>query len=195
MEHLWSPAGATGGNRWQMGRPRKPLKQADRQPVATHGNRFAAHGKEGVDGSSPSEGLYGNHEVAAKDGFSVAMTDTADHLLCKEGIDGMAGVENSESCWKSRCWLARASACESWGQVLGTNHGRFEPNRSYAGAMGCNRQEKLDLRHRLDSGESTLVHAEVGDCRALRRWCIAPPAGLRLRDGLPGERRSIVRGH
>jgi hypothetical protein len=56
MEHLWSPAGATGGNQWQMGRARKPLKQADPQPVATHGNRFAAHGKEGVDGSSPSEG-------------------------------------------------------------------------------------------------------------------------------------------
>ena len=56
MEHLWSPAGATGGNRWQMGHPRKPLKQADPQPVATHGNRFGAHGKEGVDGSSPSEG-------------------------------------------------------------------------------------------------------------------------------------------
>jgi len=56
MEHLWSPAGATGGNRWQMGQPRKPLKQADPQPVATHGNRSGAHGKEGVDGSSPSEG-------------------------------------------------------------------------------------------------------------------------------------------
>src|SRR5438067_7926332 len=55
MEHLLSPAGATGGNRWQMGRARKPLKQADPQPVATHGNRFATHGKEGVDGSSPSE--------------------------------------------------------------------------------------------------------------------------------------------
>ena len=26
MEHLWSPAGATGGNRWQMGRAQKPLK-------------------------------------------------------------------------------------------------------------------------------------------------------------------------
>ena len=25
--------------------------------MATHGNRFGAHGKEGVDGSSPSEGL------------------------------------------------------------------------------------------------------------------------------------------
>src|SRR6266852_6120528 len=56
MEHLWSPAGATGGNRWQTGHPQKPLKQADRQPVATHGNRFGAHDKEGVDGSSPSEG-------------------------------------------------------------------------------------------------------------------------------------------
>jgi hypothetical protein len=56
MEHLWSPAGATGGNRWQMGDPGKPLKQADPQPVATHGNHFGAHGKEGVNGSSPLEG-------------------------------------------------------------------------------------------------------------------------------------------
>jgi hypothetical protein len=49
----------SGRNRWQPvanGRARKRLKQADRQPVATHGNRFGAHGKEGVDGSSPSEG-------------------------------------------------------------------------------------------------------------------------------------------
>jgi hypothetical protein len=65
MEHLWSPAGATGGNRWQMEGPRKPLKQADPQPVATHGNRFAAHGKEGVDGSSPSEGSAKGPHVGA----------------------------------------------------------------------------------------------------------------------------------
>jgi putative hydroxymethylpyrimidine transport system permease protein len=32
------------------------LKQADRQPLATHGNGFGAHGKEGVNGSSPLEG-------------------------------------------------------------------------------------------------------------------------------------------
>jgi hypothetical protein len=57
MERLWSQAGATGGNRSQMGLARKRLKRADQQPVATHGNRFGAHGKEGVDGSSPSEGL------------------------------------------------------------------------------------------------------------------------------------------
>jgi len=45
---------ATGG-KWDA--LEKPLKQADPQLVATHGNRFAAHGKEGVDGSSPSEGF------------------------------------------------------------------------------------------------------------------------------------------
>jgi len=48
MEHLWSQAGATGGNRSQIEGPRKRLKQADRQPVATHGNGFGAHGKEDV---------------------------------------------------------------------------------------------------------------------------------------------------
>src|SRR5229473_8387796 len=64
MEHLWSPAGATGGNQWQMEHHRKRLKQADLQPVATHGNRFGAHGKEGVDGSSPSEGSAKTPHVA-----------------------------------------------------------------------------------------------------------------------------------
>jgi hypothetical protein len=56
VEHLWSQAGATGGNRWQMRQARKRLKQADPQPSATHGNGSRPHGKEGVDGSSPSEG-------------------------------------------------------------------------------------------------------------------------------------------
>ena len=48
------PSGRNRCNRWQMGHPQKRLKWADRQPVATHGNRFRAHGKEGVDGSSPA---------------------------------------------------------------------------------------------------------------------------------------------
>ena len=66
MEHLWSPAGATDGNQWQIGHPRKPLKQANPQPVATHGNRFGAHGKEGVDGSSPSEGFRKVLQIATE---------------------------------------------------------------------------------------------------------------------------------
>jgi hypothetical protein len=45
---------ATGG-KWDD--PQKPLKQADPQPVAIRGNRFGAHGKEGVNGSSPLEGF------------------------------------------------------------------------------------------------------------------------------------------
>jgi hypothetical protein len=57
------PSGPTGGKRWQMGRARKPLKRADRQSVATHGNDFGVHGKEGVDGSSPSEGSARSPQV------------------------------------------------------------------------------------------------------------------------------------
>jgi hypothetical protein len=58
------PSGRNGGNRWQMEHPQKPLKQADPQPVATHANRFGAHGKEGVDGSSPSEGFTKGQQTA-----------------------------------------------------------------------------------------------------------------------------------
>ena len=44
MEPLWSPVVATGGNRLQIDLARKRLKEAK------------TAGKEGVDGSSPSEG-------------------------------------------------------------------------------------------------------------------------------------------
>jgi hypothetical protein len=82
------------------------------------------HGKEGVDGSSPSEGSIWNHEVAAKGGFFVAVVDTADHLLVKEGIDdndnpaGGAKLARIQEIGKLRHRM-RASP-ESWGQVLGT---------------------------------------------------------------------------
>jgi hypothetical protein len=54
----------SGRNRWQMGRTRSPLKQADPQPVETQGNRFG-DGKGGVDGSSPSEGSAKTPHVGA----------------------------------------------------------------------------------------------------------------------------------
>jgi hypothetical protein len=54
MERLWSRAVATGGNRSQMGPPRKRLKEA--RTVAVGCDRLPRDGKEGVDGSSPSEG-------------------------------------------------------------------------------------------------------------------------------------------
>ena len=48
MERLWSLAGATSGNRWQIGRPRKRRNQAE--PVATGCVQLPwdLDGKEGV---------------------------------------------------------------------------------------------------------------------------------------------------
>src|SRR6266540_3782968 len=46
-----------------------------------------ADGKEGVDGSSPSEGLPGTKTTPQKAAFSVAAMETADQLLHKEGVD------------------------------------------------------------------------------------------------------------
>jgi hypothetical protein len=57
MERLWSRAVATGGNRSQMGWQQKRLQQAQTLAVGCHWLPIVAHGKEGVDGSSPSEGL------------------------------------------------------------------------------------------------------------------------------------------
>jgi hypothetical protein len=57
MEPLWSPAVATDGNLWQMGTSRKRLKKAKTVAVRCDRLREKFHGKEGVDGSSPSEGF------------------------------------------------------------------------------------------------------------------------------------------
>jgi hypothetical protein len=57
MEPLWSPAVAIGGKQWQIGREAQPLKQAKTVAVGCDRLPIGAHGKEGVDGSSPSEGF------------------------------------------------------------------------------------------------------------------------------------------
>jgi hypothetical protein len=48
MEHLWSRAVATAGKRWQMGPPRKRLKQAKTVAVGCHRLPEKFHGKDGV---------------------------------------------------------------------------------------------------------------------------------------------------
>ena len=57
MEPLWSPVVATGGSQWQIRSARKPPKQAKSVAAGCHRLREKFHGKEGVDGSSPSEGF------------------------------------------------------------------------------------------------------------------------------------------
>ncbi len=56
MERLWSLAGATGGNRWQIGSAQTRPKQAKTVAAGCDRLPFGAHGKEGVSGSSPEEG-------------------------------------------------------------------------------------------------------------------------------------------
>jgi len=57
MEPLWSPVVATHGNRSQMTAARNRYKQAKTVAVGCDWLPKGAHGKEGVDGSSPSEGF------------------------------------------------------------------------------------------------------------------------------------------
>jgi hypothetical protein len=64
MEPLWSPAAAIGGNRWQMGRTSTRLRKAKTVAVGCHRLPEKFHGKEGVDGSSPSEGSAKSPEIA-----------------------------------------------------------------------------------------------------------------------------------
>ena len=83
MERLWSPAVATGGNRWQIERPRKRLKQA--KTVADGCDQLPGpqNGKEGVDGSSPSEGLHKSPANRA-----IVLPATATHLVSSRVRDG-----------------------------------------------------------------------------------------------------------
>jgi hypothetical protein len=48
---------ATGSNQWQIASAQNPPKQAKTVAVGCDQLPEAFHGKEGVDGSSPSEGL------------------------------------------------------------------------------------------------------------------------------------------
>ena len=57
MEPLWSRAVATGGNRSQMGKRQERLRRAKTVAVGCDPLPESFHGKEGVSGSSPEEGL------------------------------------------------------------------------------------------------------------------------------------------
>jgi hypothetical protein len=75
------PVVATGGNRSQIQQPPKVPKQAKTVAVGCDRLPIAAHGKEGVDGSSPSEGSAKAPHVGP---FSCAKT-----LLILERAVGM----------------------------------------------------------------------------------------------------------
>jgi hypothetical protein len=71
MERLWSLAVATSGNRWQMRRARKRRNQAKTVAMGCDQLPRPQNGKEGVDGSSPSEGFVKLLQVGS---FSLGLT-------------------------------------------------------------------------------------------------------------------------
>jgi hypothetical protein len=116
----------SGRNRWQPvanGTPRKRLEQADRQPVATQGNGSGAHGKEGVDGSSPSEGsakapYVGASRVGVAERFTVQGRAAWSFLDCSADLPqvlaervrrivGTAGQVLIKRCLRTQCLAGR----------------------------------------------------------------------------------------
>jgi hypothetical protein len=68
MEPLWSPVVATGGNQRQIDWVPKPAEISQIGATGCHQLRETFHGKEGVDGSSPSEGFA---EIPANRAYSL----------------------------------------------------------------------------------------------------------------------------
>jgi hypothetical protein len=122
------PVVATGGNHRQIVRARERQKQAKTVAVGCDRLPLEVHGKEGVDGSSPSEGSR-DGKVPAKRGFLLSDTapqstsacrrnrsralrpirkclqigifpGTTEHLREAEGLDEVAATGGIETRWK-----------------------------------------------------------------------------------------------
>jgi hypothetical protein len=121
MERLWSQARATSRNQLQMAPLRKRLKQADRQPVATHGNRFRAHGKEGVNAEALSKSTVPNpvpNQTSRPDTASSRnQKRPALRAFSRMGGTGLEPVDPSLSI-APVCWLLLATLRE-----VGKSHG------------------------------------------------------------------------
>jgi hypothetical protein len=57
METFWKKEGAPGRKPFERFKPRDRLNKPNLFATGCHRLPFGSHGKEGVDGSSPSEGL------------------------------------------------------------------------------------------------------------------------------------------
>ena len=75
VEHLWSRADATDGNRWQTHPPRTPIDYLLSSAIACPYLPRMLHGKEGVNGSSPLEGLQKPLQVGGFRVLPVARLD------------------------------------------------------------------------------------------------------------------------
>jgi hypothetical protein len=75
------PSGATSGNQWRMRKTRTPQKQAETVAMGCDRLPQGPHGKEGVDGSSPSEG---SAKPVLRAGFAFRRSCTSSSVRCRE---------------------------------------------------------------------------------------------------------------
>jgi hypothetical protein len=99
MEPLWSPAVAIGGSQWQMARPRRPLEQAKTVAVGCDRLPETFHGKEGVDGSSPSEGSAKASHAAPRPRLGVSHLTTEPSRRCQTRRG-----QSAQTAWLSQTW-------------------------------------------------------------------------------------------
>ena len=91
------------------------------------------HGKEGVDGSSPSEGS----KIPAKRGFLLSDLVQPSTSFARRGSRVNRGSTPQRVAGNQRRFLGAPAALRSGGQVLGTNDGWLGPNGSSARALGA----------------------------------------------------------
>jgi hypothetical protein len=121
MEPLWSPVVATGGRQSQIRRPQEPQKHAKTVAVGCHRLPEKFHGKEGVDGSSPSEGFekplqiggFFTHGVVHVDGprsHQVAPIDGTRPTPLHQRLDRDLSLRKRPWIWFMRRIAARPTA-------------------------------------------------------------------------------------
>jgi len=110
MEPLWSPVVATGGNQWQKRSARKPRKQANSVAAGCRGLPETLHGKEGVNGSSPSEGF---HKKPANGSFLASAAYAHRSIVPEPDLD----AERTDLSAAQICLHLRQSATSPRGRV------------------------------------------------------------------------------
>src|SRR5438876_1448915 len=159
MEPLWSPVVATGGRRSQIEQARGPPKQAKTVAVGCDQLPFGAHGKEGVDGSSPSEG---SRKKARKRG-----------ALPRGELNGGEGRNrnSSPSRWQRLGHRCREPTRSASVRVLvlppGARLGGLGFRRSLEQEAVVRRDERVGRHHRVGVVDGPVLAREGDPARAL----------------------------
>lgn len=152
MEPLWSPVVVTGGNGSQVGLADKGPRQAKRAAAGCDRLPLRAHGKQGVDGSSPPEGL--------KKRRTPALSRSGRHAPCR-----------ARWAW-SRLWSFRArdawiseggAATRTRRRSSSVNAARAAPTFSALGSKGVHGRGACGC----ERGEAALSAGDVEDALAV----------------------------